>query len=135
MAMGIPDMSAEAGPEAGAAAPALSPAPRHTRRQPPAADTLLTTMEKQRQTHERLRQNLKDLKENRARLQDALSELQRDYPERFERTMEAPGAEPAGVGAGAKPASWTLLGHLQALGNGYWEWCAADNGGPGVRLN
>jgi hypothetical protein len=107
--------------------------PPPLRRQDPPSHTLLTAMEKQRQTHERLRQNLLELKENRARLQDALSEMQKDYPERFERPQAPREAE--AVGAGAKPASWTLLGHLQAMGNGYWEWCAADNGGPGVRLN
>ncbi len=109
------------------------PGPNRKRRQAPSADSLLTAMEKQRQTHERLRQNLQDLKDNRARLQDALTEMQRDEPERLER--RAAERAPQVVGAGAPSASWTLLGHLQAMGNGYWEWSAADEGGPGVRLN
>jgi hypothetical protein len=117
-------------PAKGAPAPVQ---PHRNGRPEPVPDTLLTAMEKQRQTHERLRQNLQDLRDNRARLQDALVELQRDYPDRLERLATPKVAEP--VGAGAKPASWTLLGHLQSMGNGYWEWSAADEGGPGVRLN
>jgi hypothetical protein len=67
--------------------PAGQPAPRRPPRPAPVADTLLTAMEKQRQTHERLRQNLQDLKDNRARLQDVLTEMQRDEPERLERRL------------------------------------------------
>lgn len=124
------------GPTAGSPTPPHvpddGPAPRR-RRTEPAADTLLTAMEKQRQTHERLRQNLQDLRDNRARLQDALVEMQRDYPDKLQRHAAARRQEP--VATAAKSASWTLLGHLQAMGNGYWEWSAAEEGGQGVRLN
>lgn len=103
---------------------------------PAPTETILTTLERQRQTHHRLRQNIQDLRENRERLQDALAELQGDYPERFERKAANQIANSRRQAAqSAKPASWTLLGHLQSLGNGYWEWSAADDAGPGVRLN
>ncbi|MBC7544765.1 MAG: hypothetical protein H7338_18740 [Candidatus Sericytochromatia bacterium] len=117
---------------------ATSQAPeRATGAAPPARnESILSTLARQRQTHDRLRQNLRDLRENRVKLQDALSELQQDYPERFERM--AAGESPKGARQATesqKPASWTLLGHLQSLGHGYWEWSAADGAGPSVRLN